>query len=227
MSLRHLHTTCMLIFSKWPCFAVVGPAACLDHACTHVSRRLACARPRLSASGSCSQAQRALDARNIELRRRLCHDRRVVDSGCRSFASQSGKGGASSGKGFYASASKLGIFGTAAFFGKRAMLVLGGKSVWGLFTIVSLKKFLFLPAWLWLVGLYGGATLYGGDKATSALTLGHPELAKGPLYHVHVPHEKLALCTPSFASSSSCRAVLLGTCSNTLAARTYHHHVPE
>jgi hypothetical protein len=67
------------------------------------------------------------------------------------------KRNSSSGKGFYASASKLGIFGTAAFFGKRAMLVLGGKSVWGLFSIVSLKKFVLFPAWLFLVAIYGGA----------------------------------------------------------------------
>lgn len=60
---------------------------------------------------------------------------------------------------FGTAASGLGIFGAAAFFSKRAIMVLGGKSVWGLFKIVSLKKFVFLPAWLWVMAASGGALL--------------------------------------------------------------------
>ena len=57
-------------------------------------------------------------------------------------------------------ASRLGLFGLAGFFGQRALLVVfGKKAAWGLFSILSLKKLLFLPAWIWLLFMTGGAML--------------------------------------------------------------------
>jgi hypothetical protein len=47
--------------------------------------------------------------------------------------------------------------GFAGLMGKRAILFLGGKKmIFGLFTIVSLKKLLFLPAWLLAGALVAG-----------------------------------------------------------------------
>ena len=52
----------------------------------------------------------------------------------------------------------LGIFGVAGFFGKRALLFLfSKKAAFGLFSVLSIKKFLFLPAWIWIICASGGA----------------------------------------------------------------------
>ena len=55
----------------------------------------------------------------------------------------------------------LGIFGVAGFFGKRALLFLfSKKAAFGLFSVLSIKKFLFLPAWIWIICASGGAFSY-------------------------------------------------------------------
>lgn len=57
----------------------------------------------------------------------------------------------------------LGVLGMFGLFGKRLILVLGGKkAMFGLFSIVSLKKLLFLPAWLTVLYISAGAHTSGG-----------------------------------------------------------------
>ena len=61
-------------------------------------------------------------------------------------------------------AGRLGLFGMAGFFGQRALLFLGGKkAAMGLFSVISLKKLLFLPAWLWVIFASGGAVSFPCD----------------------------------------------------------------
>ena len=87
--------------------------------------------------------------------RRACASK--VEPVAQPNAASTRSSGSNKRSGVFTSASGLGIFGAAAFFSKRAIMVLGGKSVWGLFKIVSIKKFIFLPAWLWLMAASGGA----------------------------------------------------------------------
>jgi hypothetical protein len=57
-------------------------------------------------------------------------------------------------------ADRLGLYGMAGFVGNRALLFLGGKkAALGLFSVVSLKKLLFLPAWIWVISVSGGASI--------------------------------------------------------------------
>lgn len=51
----------------------------------------------------------------------------------------------------------LGIMGMFGLFGKRLILFLGGKKVaFGIISVVSLKKLLFLPAWLAVLSVSAG-----------------------------------------------------------------------
>jgi hypothetical protein len=57
-----------------------------------------------------------------------------------------------------AGAGGLGLFGMAGFFGKRALLFLAGKkAIWGLFSVVSFPKFIFIPSWIWILWITGSA----------------------------------------------------------------------
>lgn len=72
----------------------------------------------------------------------------------------------------YSAAERLGLLGTLGFFGKRAVLLLSGKSAaFGMFSVVSLKKLLFFPAWLWIAAVSSGAPARQAYKNAGNRTL--------------------------------------------------------
>jgi hypothetical protein len=86
--------------------------------------------------------------------------RRSGDEASSSEASSTASGPSISGAAASAGAGGVGLIGMLGFFGKRALLLLGGnKVIMGLFKIISIKKFLFFPAWLWIISFTSSAPL--------------------------------------------------------------------